>query len=135
MRTPSTPVTARWLNSMAAARVRSGISLPLQSGQSRPQPCAEPVVVTLAPITSTTNMPAAATTPSQNTARARRSDRLTRGRVPEVRRHPSPGAEGPIVVAVSELPDPSDPRPLIGVTVGNRPDRAGLPRLAVNRTY
>ena len=36
---------------------------------------------------------------------------------------------------MSELTDPSDPRPLIGVTVGNRPDRAGMPRLAVNSAY
>ncbi|HEY7201717.1 MAG TPA: gamma-glutamyl-gamma-aminobutyrate hydrolase family protein [Candidatus Dormibacteraeota bacterium] len=36
---------------------------------------------------------------------------------------------------MSEQTDPRDPRPLIGVTVGNRPDRAGMPRLAVNSAY
>jgi len=36
---------------------------------------------------------------------------------------------------VIDLPDPDAPRPLIGVTVGNRPDRTGRPRLAVNRAY
>jgi putative glutamine amidotransferase len=36
---------------------------------------------------------------------------------------------------VSDLSAPDHPRPLIGTTVGNRPDRAGRPRLAVNRTY
>lgn len=36
---------------------------------------------------------------------------------------------------MSELPDPHDPRPLIGVPVGNRPDRTGRPRFAVNSPY
>jgi hypothetical protein len=80
---PSTPVTARWLNSIAAANVKSGTSLPLHSGQFRPQPCADPVLVTRAPITSTRSMPAAARAPSQKTARRTPSDRLTRARVPD----------------------------------------------------
>lgn len=46
-----------------------------------------------------------------------------------------PGLGGRIVVSVSELPDPRDRRPLIATTAGNRPDREGRPRLAVNRTY
>ncbi|HSR24579.1 MAG TPA: gamma-glutamyl-gamma-aminobutyrate hydrolase family protein [Candidatus Eisenbacteria bacterium] len=36
---------------------------------------------------------------------------------------------------MSQLPNSEDPRPLIGTTVANRPDRAGRPRLAVNRAY
>jgi putative glutamine amidotransferase len=38
-------------------------------------------------------------------------------------------------VPVSELSNAHDPRPLIGVTVGNRPDRTGRPRFAVNSPY
>jgi putative glutamine amidotransferase len=38
-------------------------------------------------------------------------------------------------VAVSELPVPHDPRPLIGITAGNRPGRNMPPRVAVNRAY
>jgi putative glutamine amidotransferase len=36
---------------------------------------------------------------------------------------------------VSELSAPRAPRPLIGVTAGNRPDPTGRPRLVVNRSY
>ena len=36
---------------------------------------------------------------------------------------------------MTELSDPHARRPLIGLTVGNRADRSGLPRLAVNRSY
>jgi putative glutamine amidotransferase len=38
-------------------------------------------------------------------------------------------------VTVSELTDPSAPRPLIGLTAGNRHGRTNPPRVAVNRSY
>ena len=62
----STPVTARWLYSMAVATVNSGTNCPLQSGQDRPQPSAEPVLVTAAPMTSTRNMPHVVATASDS---------------------------------------------------------------------
>src|SRR5437588_10820266 len=62
--TVSAPVTARWLNSTSVWNAISGMNCPLQSGHEPPQPWAEPVFVTSAPITSTTNMPHALTTES-----------------------------------------------------------------------
>src|SRR5438105_1299777 len=56
-RTLSTAVTARWLYSIAVATVNSGTNCPLHSGHERPQPSAEPVLVTAAPITSTSSIP------------------------------------------------------------------------------
>ena len=53
----------------------------------------------------------------------RRIGQLSRGL-----RIPNPGAPA-IVVPVSEF------RPLIAITAGNRPDRSGIPRLALNRAY
>src|SRR5205814_533809 len=66
---------------MSAASAKSGTNVPPQSGQCRPQPCAEPVVVTVAPITSTRNIPTAVAAASHLTALSRRSDRLTGGRL------------------------------------------------------
>ena len=70
-RSPSTPVTARWLYSMAVATVNSGTNWPLHSGQDRPQPSAEPVLVTAAPMTSTPNMPAQVAAASQRSTTLR----------------------------------------------------------------
>jgi hypothetical protein len=53
---------------MAVATVNSGTNWPLHRGHERPQPSAEPVLVTAAPMTSTANMPAQVTAASQRSA-------------------------------------------------------------------
>src|SRR5689334_11810863 len=62
MRKPSTPVTRRCESSTIVVKAYSGMNCPWQSGQERPHPSAEPVFVTVAPMTSTTNMPIVAAT-------------------------------------------------------------------------
>src|SRR5579864_7042432 len=53
---------------MAVATVKSGMNWPLHSGHDRPHPSAEPVLVTAAPITSTSSMPAHVSAASQRSA-------------------------------------------------------------------
>src|SRR5947209_1954758 len=50
--------------SMAVVTANCGMNWPWQSGQERPQPCSEPVLVTVEPVTRVTNMPSVAMTPS-----------------------------------------------------------------------
>ncbi len=68
MRKPSTPVTARWLNSIAVSTAYSGMNSPWQSGQERPQPSPDPVSVTVEPMIRTRNIPIVASTPTRLTA-------------------------------------------------------------------
>src|SRR5215217_4561893 len=67
---PSTPVTSRWEYSTIVSKAYSGMNSPWQSGQDVPHPSLEPVLVTVAPISSTMNMPIVAATASHFAARS-----------------------------------------------------------------
>src|SRR5215217_1745585 len=67
---PSTPVTSRWEYSTIVSKAYSGMNSPWQSGQDLPHPSLEPVLVTVAPISSTMNMPTVAAIASHFAARS-----------------------------------------------------------------
>ena len=69
IRTVSILVTKRWLNSIKVETAMLGMNLPLQRGHDLPQPACEPVLVTVAPIISTTSIPTVAATASQRASR------------------------------------------------------------------
>ena len=70
MSKPSTPVMSRWEYSTIVSKAYSGMNSPWQSGQDLPHPSLEPVLVTVAPISSTRNMPTVARTASHFAARS-----------------------------------------------------------------
>src|SRR5215210_8130037 len=70
MSKPSTPVTSRWEYSTIVSNAYSGMNSPWQSGQDLPHPSLEPVLVTVAPISSTRNMPTVAPSASHFAARS-----------------------------------------------------------------
>ena len=62
-RTDSTPTSARCVNSIAVETANWGMNCPRQRGHEAPQPCSDPVSVTVSPAIRTTNIPSAVEEP------------------------------------------------------------------------